>query len=347
MQKRSHHYNNVRKINSELISSPDGQNDLFSELVNWMADHTLVVFSALLLFLLLLAASCDHFEADADASVLDSSFAGHADPASTDDKPISQAPAISQTDPDTGGAISVLAEGLSGLFADASESAGDFSLRWRDGIGTLAFRLTLAALLGAAVAFRPRRSLPLRHRDPYVVQSQILLAVVACALMMIVGDSAARAFGIFAAASLVRFRTNIRDPKEITVLLINLGVGLAAGVGRWELATIFSVFVLVLLQILESYEDRQTLHLMELSVRTHDVEATDEVVREMFRRNNLDADIKELNRESEKHPVGKVVYSVDVSPKLNRERLAEEIYLADPANIEKLEWHRRKAPSYA
>ena len=58
------------------------------------------------------------------------------------------------------------------------------------------------------------------------------MAVVAGAMMMVVGDSAARAFGIFAAASLVRFRTNIRDPKEITVLLICLGVGLAAGVGR-------------------------------------------------------------------------------------------------------------------
>ncbi|MGH9971697.1 MAG: hypothetical protein ACREBG_28420 [Pyrinomonadaceae bacterium] len=39
-----------------------------------------------------------------------------------------------------------------------------------------------------------------------------------------------RAFGIFAAVSLVRFRTNIRDPKEITVLLISLAIGLGTGV---------------------------------------------------------------------------------------------------------------------
>ena len=346
MHKRYHHYNSVRKINSEFISSPDGQNDdLFSELVDWMADHTLLVFSIILLFLLLMAVSCDQFEASANASVSAASLGEQTD--STGEEPIPQAPAVSQADSNSRTAFfGVLAEGLSGLFAEGVEPI-DLTLSWRDGIGTLAFRLTLAALLGAAVAFRPRRSFPLRHRDPYVVQSQILLAVVACALMMIVGDSAARAFGIFAAASLVRFRTNIRDPKEITVLLINLGVGLAAGVGRWELATMFAVFVLVLLQILEGYEDRQALHLMELSVRTHDVEATDEVVRELFRRNNLDADIKELNKESEKRPLGKVVYSIDVSATLNTERLAEEIYLADPANIEKLEWHRRKAPSYA
>jgi len=63
--------------------------------------------------------------------------------------------------------------------------------------------------------------------------------------MIIVGDNAARAFGIFAAVSLVRFRTNIRDPKEITVLLISLALGLASGVGRWDLGIILALFSLL------------------------------------------------------------------------------------------------------
>ena len=77
-------------------------------------------------------------------------------------------------------------------------------------------------MLSGILAFRPRADVPLFRRSLFVSQTQILLAVVAAALMMVVGDSAARAFAIFAAASLVRFRTNIRDPKEITVLLISL-----------------------------------------------------------------------------------------------------------------------------
>jgi uncharacterized membrane protein YhiD involved in acid resistance len=165
--------------------------------------------------------------------------------------------------------------------------------------------------------------------------------------MMIVGDSAARAFGIFAAASLVRFRTNIRDPKEITILLVTLGVGLASGVGRWELATMFTLFVLVVLEVLENYEHQQAVRLMELSVKTHDVESTDDAVRELFKRNNLEVDVKELNKQSEKHPLGKVVYSVDLGPKVDTERLAAEIYLADPVNIDRVEWHRKKMPSFA
>ena len=78
---------------------------------------------------------------------------------------------------------------------------------------SIVLKLALAVLLSGILAFRPRKNFPLFQRNLYVSQTQILLAVVAAGLMMIVGDNAARAFAIFAAVSLVRFRTNIRDPK--------------------------------------------------------------------------------------------------------------------------------------
>jgi len=98
-------------------------------------------------------------------------------------------------------------------------------------------RLLLAVVLSGILAFRPRKNVPLFRRSLYVSQTQILLAVVAAALMLIVGDNTARAFAIFAAVSLVRFRTNIRDPKEITVLLISLALGLGSRrrtLGPWD-----------------------------------------------------------------------------------------------------------------
>ena len=98
------------------------------------------------------------------------------------------------------------------------------------------------------------------------------MAVVAGGMMMVVGDSAARAFGIFAAASLVRFRTNIRDPKETTVLLVCLGVGLAAGVGRWDMAVILTLFVLLALAVLEYGEQHQVFRSMVVTVQTKNVD---------------------------------------------------------------------------
>ena len=74
----------------------------------------------------------------------------------------------------------------------------------------------------------------------------------------------------------MRFRTNIRDPKEITVLLISLALGLATGVGRWELAVILTLFVFPLLWLLERRESEEVFRTMELTVKTRNVEETEE-----------------------------------------------------------------------
>ena len=145
-------------------------------------------------------------------------------------------------------------------------------------------RFLLAAFLAMLLAFRWRRGVSITRRNPYVAQTQILLAVVAAAMMMIVGDSAARAFGIFAAASLVRFRTNIRDPKETTVLLICLGLGLACGVGRLDMAVILTLFVLMALFILETFESRQVFRSMELCIETRNLDETHQVLKKLFER---------------------------------------------------------------
>jgi uncharacterized membrane protein YhiD involved in acid resistance len=114
--------------------------------------------------------------------------------------------------------------------------------------------LPIAALLGAALGvLRPiRRSLV--PRSSHVIQTQILLAVVGTAVMIIVADSLARAFAIAGAAGLVRYRASIEDPKEAGVLLVSLAVGLASGAGLFSVALTLCVFVIVVMWILESLE---------------------------------------------------------------------------------------------
>ncbi len=206
-------------------------------------------------------------------------------------------------------------------------------------------RLTLAALLAAMLAFRPRRFALLFKRNLFVAQTQILLAVVASALMMIVGDSAARAFGIFAAVSLVRFRTNIRDPKEITVLLVSLGIGLATGVGRWELAMILAFFVLLLLWALEYRESELTYRLMELSVKTSDVDATQAMLLSLFKKYNFNSEIRQLDRPDGEGEMGCIVYNVEMSPLVSTDRISNEILSVDPQHVDSVEWDQQKDPS--
>ncbi len=115
-------------------------------------------------------------------------------------------------------------------------------------------RLPIAAGLGALLAFRPRRR-GTPPRTPPVIQTQIILAVVGALVMLVVGSSLARAFGIVGAAGLIRYRAKIEDPKDAAVMLSTLGVGLASGVGLHMLAGFAALFVLALLWVIESLEE--------------------------------------------------------------------------------------------
>ena len=255
-----------------------------------------------------------------------------------------QAPAA-RPQPQPGGGESIIET----LFGADDINASNAAPRehWTILVPRIIIRLGLAALLVAALAFRPRRGgVAMLQRNPYVAQTQILLAVVASALMMIVGDSAARAFGIFAAASLVRFRTNIRDPKEITVLLISLAIGLATGVGRWELALTLAVFVFPLLWVLEHYAYNQVLRAMQVTVKTRNLLQTQETLIRIFRRRGFTAEIRQLDPPTEEEPVGCVVYSLNMNLGVSTDELSEEIIAAHPENIQGIEWDQKKNTGY-
>ena len=230
-----------------------------------------------------------------------------------------------------------------GSHQSAAYLAGD---SWAQTMGRITMRFLLAALLGAALAFRPRKRILAIKRNPYVAQTQILLAIVAAALMIVVGDNAARAFGIFAAVSLVRFRTNIRDPKEITVLLISLAIGLACGVGRWDLALVLTLFSLVVLWLLEWREPELVFRSMELKVTTKNVVSTQRALRDVFKTHGFDKELRAVDREATEESPGSIMYSVDVSPTVSTDEISADILAIDGQNVQGIEWDQKKSYSY-
>ncbi len=206
-------------------------------------------------------------------------------------------------------------------------------------------RLLLAVVLSGILAFRPRKNVPLFKRSLFVSQTQILLAVVAAALMLIVGDNTSRAFAIFAAVSLVRFRTNVRDPKEITVLLISLALGLAAGVGRWDLGIAVCLFALALLWLLEFREPEQIVRSMELTVRTRNPDKTQHIMKKIFKRMRIAAEVREIVPPDEKKQIGTISYYMNLRLNLTTDELSDHILSADPNNTEGIQWSKTKSAS--
>lgn len=82
------------------------------------------------------------------------------------------------------------------------------------------------------------------------VQSIVLIAIIVTAVMLAIGSNVARAFGLFGALALIRFRTPVKDTRDTTFLFMAVGVGITLGTRNVMMAGIgtgvFSVIALYL-----------------------------------------------------------------------------------------------------
>lgn len=76
-----------------------------------------------------------------------------------------------------------------------------------------------------------------------LIHSMVLLSVMVTMVMLVVGDSVARAFGLIGALSIVRFRTVVRDVRDTTYIFMSVGVGIAVGVHQPEIAVVGTIVI--------------------------------------------------------------------------------------------------------
>ena len=194
-------------------------------------------------------------------------------------------------------------------------------------------RLPLAAALGAALALRPRRR-GTPKRDPAVIQTQIILSVVGAVIMLVVGASLARAFGIVGAANLIRYRSKIDDPKDAGVMLCALAVGLASGVGLYALAVFSTLFIGAALWVIESFEEG--MKRFDLKIKAgKDTDAMRPKFEDILRRYELKFELRTTSDEE-------VCYDVQVPLELKTDRVSNAILKLDPEGHAAVEWAEKK-----
>lgn len=190
-------------------------------------------------------------------------------------------------------------------------------------------RLPLAALLGAVLALRPRRR-GMPDRQQAVVQTQILLAVIGAFIMLVVGSSLARAFGVAATASLIRYQAQVSNPKDAVVMLCALAAGLACGVGLYGLAAIGTGFVALCLWIIEGFE--QQTRVFELTIKLGDnTSGLRPRIEEVLRRFGTAAELRVAAPDA-------ASYFVTVPRSLKTDKVTQALRSLAPENAGSIEW---------
>lgn len=112
-------------------------------------------------------------------------------------------------------------------------------------------KLVVAGLIGIVVTAVHKQFHHDRPLTRSLLQAQVLLCVAGAMVMIIIGNSVARAFGVAGAAGIVRFRTPVEDPKDTTLLFLLVALGMACGVGQLEVAGLGTVFLCCVLAALD------------------------------------------------------------------------------------------------
>lgn len=193
--------------------------------------------------------------------------------------------------------------------------------------------LPFATALGAALAFRPRRR-GTPPRSAPVIQTQIILAIIGALIMLIVGSSVARAFGVAGAASMIRYRAEVADPKDAVVMLTCLSLGLATGVELFGLALFAAIFILAVLGAIESMEP-VAQKIFELTVGDVEPELLRPALEDVLRRHGVRFELRSSAAKE-------LVYETTITQEVHIEDVSDAILEITGGEEQAVRWEEPK-----
>jgi anti-anti-sigma factor len=211
-------------------------------------------------------------------------------------------------------------------------SAGASTTRWDSPLFELA-KLIVAAVVGMLVTVVQRHYRSDRTPNPTLDQAQVLLCISGALMMIIIGSSLARAFGIAGAASIIRFRTPVEDARDITVLFILMGLGMAAGLGGFAVAGLGTLFLCAMFPILGAFataHPRQMLVEIEAEGREFPMDH----VQKVFAVNHVMFEPREVEQGEQ----AKVRYLTTLAPHDSLEDLSNQLMDGGKAGIKNVSW---------
>ena len=109
--------------------------------------------------------------------------------------------------------------------------------------GEILINLVLSFILGVLISLIYKKTHKgLSYSQSFMV-TNIFVAVIVCMVIMIIGNSLARAFALVGALSIIRFRTVVKDTKDTAYIFWSLAAGMAAGTGSYFLAIAGSIII--------------------------------------------------------------------------------------------------------
>ncbi|MGH7499080.1 MAG: DUF4956 domain-containing protein [Gemmatimonadales bacterium] len=107
-------------------------------------------------------------------------------------------------------------------------------------------QMLAALLLVIPLAYTYVRTRTRLKYDHSLVQTVVMLPIVVTSILVVVRDSLALAFSLAGIVAAVRFRNNLREAGDAVYIFGSIGVGFATGIHALGVATVLSLFFVIL-----------------------------------------------------------------------------------------------------
>lgn len=102
--------------------------------------------------------------------------------------------------------------------------------------------------------------------------SLVAITIILTFIIMIIRENIILSLGMIGALSIVRFRTPIKDPMDLIFIFWSIAIGIANGVGLFEISAIASIFIAFTLFLILKLKESSRSYLIILHLSNHQSE---------------------------------------------------------------------------
>lgn len=110
--------------------------------------------------------------------------------------------------------------------------------------------MAISFISGGLISFTYMKTCNKKGYSQNFALTLIIIPIVVAIIVFLIGSNIARAFSLAGAFSIIKFRSEPGDSKDISYILFTMAAGLACGVGAFGYAVLFTTFLCLLMRTL-------------------------------------------------------------------------------------------------
>ncbi|MGI5850405.1 MAG: DUF4956 domain-containing protein [Christensenellales bacterium] len=154
-------------------------------------------------------------------------------------------------------------------------------------IETIAFNIAMTTVLALFIFFVYKKTFSGVLYSLSFNVTLVIIALTTAIVIMLIGSNLAVSLGMVGALSIVRFRSAIKEPRDLAFLFWSIAVGLASGTGAFLIAIVGSIFIFIIIFIFSKAVSKDNCYLLVLKGKEIDIEKVERILNQYEAKHKL------------------------------------------------------------